>query len=372
MCNEVNISLFSKNYFNFVNRVFFILIILLSFKNSLLKASYTEAKENKVIIEAFGSPKLVLDKSTYDLGDIKPNSTNTAYFNLSNAGEKILIIKNVEKCCGAVVKLGKNELAPGKNTVMEIDYRSRGDEEKLKRTITIMTNELYPFTTLTITGNVIKTLKWEPATFEIPSFKENVECPEIKIKSLDNTKFSVSNFACTFQCISADYDPNFIATEITLKPKIIAEKIKELVSIQGLISIELNHPNYSKIDINFNIIHSLQAKPEQLTLLDVMANKPIIKSFEIKDNLSHDNTDITDQIESIVSENNCIKAQVVKSVTNEKNNKVDIEIMPLENKDYKKISIKDKLIVKMKDGRSLNIPIRIYYVTQARLNHANF
>ncbi len=57
----------------------------------------------------------VLEKSIHNFGKIKPNTTNTAIFTYTNAGNKPLQIKNVQKCCGAVVTLDKEELAPGQS-----------------------------------------------------------------------------------------------------------------------------------------------------------------------------------------------------------------------------------------------------------------
>ena len=42
-----------------------------------------------------GVTKLIIDKSICDFGNIKPNSTHTAVFNLTNAGKKTLVIEDV-------------------------------------------------------------------------------------------------------------------------------------------------------------------------------------------------------------------------------------------------------------------------------------
>jgi len=58
-------------------------------------------------IESIGAPQLVVEKASYDFGEIAPGSRNTAVFNFTNAGDKPLEVTNVKRCCGAVINLDK-------------------------------------------------------------------------------------------------------------------------------------------------------------------------------------------------------------------------------------------------------------------------
>ena len=46
-------------------------------------------------IELIGAPKLVLEKTLYDFGEIRPNSKKTAAFSFTNLGDQPLLIKDL-------------------------------------------------------------------------------------------------------------------------------------------------------------------------------------------------------------------------------------------------------------------------------------
>jgi len=143
-------------------------------------------------IESIGAPKLVVENSSYDFGNIKPGSKNTATFNFTNVGDRPLKITNVKKCCGAVVKLDKEELNPGESGTLTAQYRTgQSVGGVLNKKITVFTNDPEnQQTELTIVGKVIKTLEWTPSRLELSAYDDNKGCPDIKIRSLDGTPFS--------------------------------------------------------------------------------------------------------------------------------------------------------------------------------------
>ncbi|MEJ2649243.1 MAG: DUF1573 domain-containing protein [Sedimentisphaerales bacterium] len=300
--------------------------------------------------------KLTFKNNNFNLGDIKPNSTNTAVFNFTNDSNEPLVIKDVTKCCGAIIKLDKNELAPGEYGTLTVEYRTGIDTGIFRRGIGLITNEpnCNPIG-LTITGTVIQTLKWEPKSFEIFSFGQDMECPEITIKSLNNTSFSIQNFASSGNCFYADFNPNYTATEIILKPKINLEKLRELTSNRGSIVIELNHPDYKTITLNFDIVPSLQVTPAQILVFNADMNEPITKSIVLQDNQNQNNANIFGQIESIISENGS-KVEILKSAMVDKKCEFDLKITPKDNKNTESHS-KDNIVIKMKDGRRVSVPL---------------
>ena len=148
--------------------------------------------------------RIVFDKIKYDLGEIKPRSTNIATFGFRNTGSKPLKITNVKKCCGAVVNLDKRELAPGERGVLIAEYQTGQGAGILNKKITLFTDDPEnPQTELTITGKVIRTLEWTPTRFELSAYDKDNVCPEITIKSLDDTPFSIKGFTATGHCLSA-------------------------------------------------------------------------------------------------------------------------------------------------------------------------
>jgi len=68
------------------------------------------------------TPTLVLDKTIYDLGEIRLGSQNKAVFTLKNIGGGTLRISHIKNCCGVVAKLDKTELLPGSQKRSQDDF----------------------------------------------------------------------------------------------------------------------------------------------------------------------------------------------------------------------------------------------------------
>ncbi|MFC1781904.1 DUF1573 domain-containing protein, partial [Planctomycetota bacterium] len=111
-----NNFVFRIRFFNSFVRLFSIHIFLLVFllfqgcssstadaqivKSSINESSGEVPSEESIVeepVEIINGPKLEVEKSIYDFGQIKPNSTNTAVFNFTNTGNEPLIITEVQK-----------------------------------------------------------------------------------------------------------------------------------------------------------------------------------------------------------------------------------------------------------------------------------
>ena len=102
-------------------------------------------------------PKLVLQQTSYDFGDIKQGEKVSHDFVLSNSGGDLLTISNVSASCGCTAaKPEKNELAPGESTNLTVSFNSSGRRGKQNKTIRIFSNDPQnPEMVLTITGVVV-------------------------------------------------------------------------------------------------------------------------------------------------------------------------------------------------------------------------
>ncbi|MGD8787313.1 MAG: DUF1573 domain-containing protein [Phycisphaerales bacterium] len=308
-------------------------------------------------------PKLVVEKASYDFGDIKPGSTNTAVFNFANTGDGPLMVTDIKRCCGAVAKVDKEELAPGESGVLTAKYRVGKRTGAFRKKINLVTNDPgSQQTELIITGNVIQTLKWTPTRFEISPYKNKVECPEIKITSLNDTPFTIKGFNATGQCFTADFDPTYEATEFTIKPRVDAAKLEavSVLKMRGNIKIKLGHEDYDSIDLNFKVIPSLQAIPAQILAFNAKVNKPILKSFRLLDDKAAPNESISERIESVTSRNG-VKVDVLRFTDAQDGCKFDLKISPSNNDEKPKSVYSDELVIRMGDGRELNVPVRIFY-----------
>ena len=102
-------------------------------------------------------PKLVLQQSSFDFGDIKQGETVSHTFVLSNSGGDLLKITDVKASCGCTAAAPeKNELAPGESTNLVVKFNSTGRQGKQTKTVRIYSNDpLNPEMLLTITSNVV-------------------------------------------------------------------------------------------------------------------------------------------------------------------------------------------------------------------------
>jgi uncharacterized cupredoxin-like copper-binding protein len=102
-------------------------------------------------------PKLVLQQTSYDFGDIKQGEKVSHDFVLSNSGGDLLTISNVSASCGCTAATPeKNELAPGESTNLTVSFNSSGRRGKQNKTIRIFSNDPQnPEMVLTITGVVV-------------------------------------------------------------------------------------------------------------------------------------------------------------------------------------------------------------------------
>lgn len=102
-------------------------------------------------------PKLVLQQTSFDFGDIKQGEKVSHIFVLSNSGGDLLKISDVRASCGCTAAAPeKNELAPGESTNLLVTFNSAGRMGKQSKTVRIYSNDLEnPEMLLSIAGNVV-------------------------------------------------------------------------------------------------------------------------------------------------------------------------------------------------------------------------
>ena len=102
-------------------------------------------------------PKLVIQQTSHDFGDILQGEKVTHTFVISNSGGDVLKISDVRASCGCTaVKPEKNELAPGESTNLLVSFNSAGRSGSQLKTVTVKTNDPdNPETVLTITAHVV-------------------------------------------------------------------------------------------------------------------------------------------------------------------------------------------------------------------------
>jgi len=87
-------------------------------------------------------PKLVVQQTEYDFGDIKQGEKVTHIFILTNSGGDLLKIADVQASCGCTAALtDKNELGPGESTNLKVTFNSAGRFGKQKKLVRIESND---------------------------------------------------------------------------------------------------------------------------------------------------------------------------------------------------------------------------------------
>lgn len=135
------------------------------------------------------------------------------------------------------------------------------------------------------------------------------------------------------------------------------------------ITIDLEHPNYKKINLTFKAIPSLQAIPVNIIVFNAKANQSVLRSIQLRDNQADSDKDAPFQIESVTSKNES-RVDVRRVTMNKTGCELELQIWPFIDDTTKSFSA-DQLIIKMKDGRELSVPMRVFYQSGALSSAGN-
>ena len=300
----------------------------------------------------------------HDFETIRPGSTSKASIRLMNPGSGTLEIAEVKQCCGTVAKIDKKELAPGESATLTVECNAGLVAGKFGKKIGILTNDpKNPRTDVMLTGEVVPTLSWTPAHFEIAAYQENIVCPEIKIKSLDGAPFAVKGFLATGQCLSADFDASNKANELTLKPKVDRAKLLAATFPNGRVRIELDHRDYQAIELDFHIKPAIEVTPPRIMVFNADAGQPLLRALQLHDNRSDSNADLSASIESIAFKNGSrVEMRGVTKVG--RGCEMSLALWPAGDKKSESLW-NDELLVRLKGGPLLTVPVHVFYKIQA-------
>ncbi len=304
--------------------------------------------------------RIAVKNTTYDFGTVRPGSKNTAAFSFRNTGDGALEITDVKGCCGAVVKLDKRVLMPGQTGAVIVDYNVGQQEGSLQAKVTLLTNDARnPQIELAVVGKIVRTLTWEPAHLTLSAGKGNRPCPDIVIRALDGTRFSIKGFRATGECITVQSDPTHRATEFTLKPTVDLAKLRALASSSGRVQIDLDHPEYKTISIECDITPPFEIIPRQIVAVNAKPGEPLLRSLAFR-------CDETERIEGTMFE--------VASVLSRNGSRVEVRSVKLNGtgcdillaiwprvSETRESFTTDQLAIQMKNGPELNVPVRVFY-----------
>jgi hypothetical protein len=193
-----------RNYRVFI-AVSFVLVILAGCQQPARVAEEPAAE---------AGPKIEFESMVYDFGKVGPGQKLNGEFKFTNTGGAPLKIIKVEKCCGAVTRLDKNELAPGESGVLHVTYTSSRMANTMSKRLYVNSNDKeIPRATLTIKAETVLKVAYEPRSLKLMLNKENAGCPDITLTSTENKPFSITSFTATNDALTAE-NPNVKDTNV--------------------------------------------------------------------------------------------------------------------------------------------------------------
>jgi hypothetical protein len=90
---------------------------------------------------ADAQPKLVIDNTTHNLGDIKSGATATHIYVVKNIGKANLEIKNIVPSCGCETVSFDPVIAPGKEGKITLQVNTTGYNGPISKSATVTTND---------------------------------------------------------------------------------------------------------------------------------------------------------------------------------------------------------------------------------------
>jgi hypothetical protein len=157
-------------------------------------------------------------ETTIDFGDVESGKVVDVNFEFENAGDSVLIIKNISTSCGCTAaKLEKREYAPGEKGTIPVKFNTRGYNGRVTKTITIATNDKDKvYTHLKIVGKITLT---EFAAIELAPDKIDFE--KVKLNETYSKKIGIRNTGTQeLRIIEVQHSPEITAefTGKTIKP----------------------------------------------------------------------------------------------------------------------------------------------------------
>jgi hypothetical protein len=298
------------------------------------------------------APKIKFEAVDFDFGEVGTDTSNTGEFKFTNIGDAPLNITKVERCCGTIVKLSKNEFKPDESGVLTVRYNAPPRPGMMRRKLYVNSNDKdSPRLMLNIRAKVVQRVDYEPKRLTISLKGQEPNVPEITIVSLDGRPFSITAIDSTNDCIMADYDVSVEATKFVLQPKVNLEKFHE--NTQGHINIRLSHPECKKVTIFFEGLSRFKITPPQIMVFNADPDKPINRTVWVLSNYDEDF-----EIELVSSRNNTVKVLEQKKVS--KGYQLDLQITPPAQQENKSL-FTDELLINIKGGGKLAITCRCFY-----------
>jgi len=298
-------------------------------------------------------PVISFSSEVHDFGQIDPSAKLKCEFKFTNTGSKPLKIRQPRSTCSCTIaKLGKTEYAPGESGTLTAEYHAPGTPGAKSQFIFVRSNDpKKPEVKLALKAEVTLKVSVTPKNLNLSLVKPNAGCPKITVKAVDGESFAITGFESPGDCITADFDPNKMATKFVLEPKVDLQKI--LKASPGTIHISIRHPKVHRLMVRYFAPPYFETQPKSIILQNAQPNTPRKRKLWVKSNYGKDF-----EIEMVSSEKGTVKLLDKQKMVNRFG--LDIEITPPElTSDVR--YVRDTLYIKIQNGPRLETKCNILY-----------
>lgn len=302
------------------------------------------------------APRIAFEKVTHNFGDVGPGTNHVCEFRFTNTGNGILKINEVSKVCGCTpFSLDKMEYAPGESGTLRVGYYADSQFSQTKKQLFVLSNDRRsPKVALNIEARIVAKIDYEPKSLRLSLKHQNAGCPQITLTSLDNQPFSIRSFKSTANCITADYNPSAVATRFVLQPRVDMARLEQ--TLNGRIEIELTHPEYKVVTIGLNALPRFKVSPRPIVVREARQNYTVTRKVRVQNNYQEGF-----ELEKVYSKKGIVK--VLNSQKLKDGYELELNITPPAQKG-RTSHFTDVVVLKMKGGRSLEIPCNGFYPSQ--------
>lgn len=238
------------------------------------------------------APRIKFDrnKMSHDFGKISSGSSNNVCeFAFSNVGNDNLIISSLKSSCDCIKVIlegDKREYAPGESGKIITQYEDTELGQAIKHIYLGSNDPANPRAELAVKADIVAPVDFEPKRITLSMIGKNGDCPEIRVKSLDNKPFAITGFVSNGNCITAEFNPNQKATEFVLKPKVDMAQLAG--APEGAFRINLSHPDCKVVSGSFYTPPRFSISPRRIIVNNANPSRTVVKTINITSNYSED------------------------------------------------------------------------------------
>ena len=139
---------------------FFTLLVLASCANDKNQKFATDLVQSPLTADKNANevsmPKIEVEKSFFDFGEMKQDESVSTEFRLKNVGDAPLLIRSAKGSCGCtVLEWPREAVGEAEDAIIKVTFNSGKKEGKQNKTVTLVTNAIPSIKVLTIKGTVL-------------------------------------------------------------------------------------------------------------------------------------------------------------------------------------------------------------------------